>query len=104
MKKLTNGLTAKFMDEFMGDIWEEIEDEDVASELYHAWLAYGVPDGNDYQDCVIEFGDQEDFDELKETFVNLLNEYDIPYDLFIEYVQKNFWADFLEMIQKSLDK
>lgn len=104
MKILTNGFVAKCMDEFMADIYANIDNEQKAEWVYENWLAYGVPDESDYADYVDMYGNQESFDELKKTFKSLLNYAGIKYTDFQTYVEEKSLKDFYEMLDKSLDK
>ncbi len=104
MKELTNGLVAKLMDDFMADeVYEKVGDEDLADMIWETWLAEGVPDGSFYADCVADYGNQYDFDELKTLFIDLLKMARIDLSVFREYAQEKIREDFLEMCDKSLD-
>lgn len=68
MKRLKNGIYATAMNARIMKAYEEIEDEDLAESMLTTWLMVGVPDGNELDDNICDFGDAEDFHELLESY------------------------------------
>ena len=79
MRKVMNGLKATAMDLHIRNLFEDIEDEDTADEVLSSWLTYGVPDGNDWGDNVMDFGDHEDFIELHKEYMNICDYYGLDH-------------------------
>jgi hypothetical protein len=98
-QKILNGLKAYSMNEYMNDMYEEFEDEDLAECFMNEWLAYGVPDGSTVEDCIIDFGEMANFNELKDDFIAICRNYDIKPQGYKNYFEKN-----LEKYDKMLDK
>ena len=68
MKRLENGIYATAMNMRIMKAYEEIEDEDLAESMLTTWLMVGVPDGNELSDNINDFGDEEDFHELFDSY------------------------------------
>ena len=71
MERLKNGIYATAMDMRIKNAYEEIEDEVLAESMLTIWLMVGVPDGNELDDNINDFGDKEDYDELLMDFKEL---------------------------------
>jgi hypothetical protein len=97
MEKMKNGIYATAMDDYVKEMYEEMEDEETATLFLDDWLQLGVPDGNTLGDNVVDFGEQKDFNELLETFLQLCKDYKLCPN-FEKNIQK-----IMENLQKSLD-
>ena len=93
MNKLRNGIYATAMDMYINEQYEEFEfeDDDDAESFICIWLALGVPDGNELEDNILDFGDKKDFEELLETFINLCKEFKVcpNFSKKVEEIKKN---------------
>ena len=91
MERLRNGIYATAMDLHIKNMYEELDNEDNAECLINSWLAFGVPDGNELTDNIIDFGKQEDFDELFEEYGNICKHYQIcqGFSKEVEEIKKN---------------
>lgn len=93
MNKLRNGIYATAMDMYINEQYEEFEfeNDDDAESFIYTWLALGVPDGNELMDNINDFGEDEDFNELVETFNNLCKGYKVcpNFTKEIEEIKKN---------------
>ena len=88
MERLKNGIYATAMNMRIMKAYEEIEDEDLAEMLLNTWFMIGVPDGNTLVDNIEDFGNQENFEELVETYYDLCNSVCIERKVFYEEVKK----------------
>ena len=88
MERLKNGIYATAMNERIMKAYEEIESEDLAECMLTDWLANGVPDGNTLVDNIDDFGSQEDYEELVDTFFDICEEYGIEHKVFYEEVEE----------------
>jgi hypothetical protein len=79
MNKLRNGIYATAMDMYIYEQYEdfEFESDDDAEIFIDTWLQLGVPDGNELEDNILDFGDKKDFEELLETFINLCKSFKV---------------------------
>ena len=91
MERLKNGIYATAMNRRIINASDEMENEDEASLLIESWLTYGVPDGNDLEDNINDFGDKEDFKELLEEYNNICKYYKIcpNFSKEVEEISKN---------------
>ena len=92
MERLKNGIYATAMNARIMKAYEEIEDEVLAEHMLIDWLANGVPDGNTLVDNIEDFGSQEDYEELVDTFFDICEEYNIEHKVFykeVEEIKKN---------------
>ena len=69
MKKIKNGIYATAMDNYVREMYEEIEDEETAMLFLEDWLQFGVPDGNALGDNIVDFGEQEFYEDLLDSFL-----------------------------------
>lgn len=77
MERLKNGIYATAMDKHILNLYEDMEDEQMAEYMLRDWLLYGVPDGNELEDNIDFFGEEEDFKELFETYKNICKLYKV---------------------------
>ena len=91
MERVRNGIYATAMDNFVRNMYEEIEDEETAMLFLDDWLQLGVPDGNTLGDNIADFGEQKDFEELFGEFIDLCKCYKIcpNFTKEIEEISKN---------------
>ena len=91
MEKLKNGIYATAMDMYVNALYQEIEDDDTAEDMYEYWLECGVPDGNTLEDNINDFGSKEDITELLETFFRMCKFYKLNpnFSKEIEEIKKN---------------
>ena len=100
MERLKNGIYATAMNMRIMNAYEEIEDEDLAEAMLEDWQIRGVTDGNTLIDNINDFGSQEDYEELVDTFFNICEEYGIERKVFykeVEEIKKNI----VEMLDNS---
>ena len=88
MNRLKNGIYATAMNARIMKAYEEIENEDLAEIMLEDWLINGVPDGNTLIDNINDFGSQEDYEELVNTFFNICEEHGIERKVFYEEVEE----------------
>ena len=88
MERLKRGIYATAMNARIMKAYEEMEDEDLAEMMLNEWLANGVPDGNTLVDNIEDFGNQEDYNELVDTFFEICEDYDIERKVFYEEVEE----------------
>ena len=93
MEKLRNGIYATAMNEYIYEMYEDFDfkTDDDAEFFLFSWLQLGVADGNDLYDNINDYEDNEDFNELQETFVNLCKTFGIcpNYSKKVEEIKKN---------------
>ena len=93
MNKLRNGIYATAMDMYVNEQYEEFEFEsdDDAEGFIEYWLENGVPDGNSLEDNINDFGEDEDLNELSETFFRMCKYYKISpnFSKKVEEIKKN---------------
>ena len=81
------------MDMYINEQYEEFEfeNDDDAESFIYTWLQLGVPDGNELEDNILDFGDKKDFEELLETFNNLCKAFKVcpNFSKEIEEIKKN---------------
>ena len=87
MERLRNGIYATAMNARIMKAYEEMEDEDLAEMMLNEWLANGVPDENELSDNINDFGDNQDFKELLETYFDICEEYRLKKGYFFEEVE-----------------
>lgn len=97
MERLKNAIYATAMDDYVNEMYEEIEDEETATLFLDDWLQLGVPDGNTLGDNFADFGEQKDFNELLETFLQLCKDYKLCPNF-----EKNI-KKIMENLEKTLD-
>lgn len=97
MERLRNGIYATAMNARIMKAYEEIENEDLAEAMLEDWLINGVPDGNTLIDNINDFGSQEDYEELVDTFFNICEEHGIERKVFYEEV-KEISKNIVEML------
>jgi hypothetical protein len=88
MERLKRGIYATAMNARIMKAYEEIDNEDIAECMLNDWLANGVPDGNTLVDNIEDFGNQEDYNELVDTFFEICEDYDIEHKVFYEEVEE----------------
>ena len=71
MERLKNGIYATAMNKHILNLYEDMEDEQMAEYMLNYWLMNGVPDGNELEDNIDDFGEKEDFKELFEDYKQL---------------------------------
>lgn len=93
MEKLRNGIYATAMNEYIYEMYEEFDfkTDDDAEIFLSTWLQLGVADGNDLYDNINDYEDEDDFNELQETFIDLCKNFDIcpNYSKKVEEIKKN---------------
>ena len=93
MEKLRNGIYATAMNEYIYEMYEDFDfkTDDDAEIFLDSWLQLGVADGNDLYDNINDYEDNEDFNELQETFMNLCKAFGIcpNYSKKVEEIKKN---------------
>jgi hypothetical protein len=92
MERLKRAIYATAMNERIMKAYEEIDNEDIAECMLNDWLTNGVPDGNTLVDNIEDFGSQEDYNELVDTFFEICENYDIKWKVFykeVEEIKKN---------------
>ena len=85
--KLQNGIYATAMDMFIKDLYEELEDDDMAEIVMNTWLMEGVADGNDLTDNINDFACADDYNDLHNTFLKICKYCKVPACL-VYYVEK----------------
>ena len=88
MERLKNGIYATAMNMRIMKAYEEIEDEDLAESMLTTWLMVGVPDGNELVDNINDFGDNESYEELFESYWELCERCNIERKVFYEEVEE----------------
>jgi hypothetical protein len=91
MERLKNGIYATAMNEHILNLYEDMEDEQMAEYMLGDWLMRGVPDGNELEDNINDFGDKEDFEELLEEYENFCKYYKVcpNFSKEVEEIKKN---------------
>jgi hypothetical protein len=93
MNKLRNGIYATAMNEYIYSVYEDFDfkTDDDAEIFIDTWLQLGVPDGNELEDNILDFGDKKDFEELLETFINLCKAFKVcgNFSKKVEEIKKN---------------
>jgi hypothetical protein len=77
MERLRNGIYATAMNEHIMNLYEDMEDEEMASLMLNDWLSNGVPDGNELEDNIADFGDKDDFQDLVKEYLDICDYYQV---------------------------
>ena len=77
MERLKNGIYATAMNEHILNLYEDMEDEEMAELMLQDWLSCGVPDGNTLEDNIIDFGDKNDYQELVKKYLDICDYYQV---------------------------
>ena len=77
MKRLKNGIYATAMNEHILNLYEDMEDEDLAELMLNDWFSYGVPDGNTLEDNIIDFGSKSDYQDLINEYLDICERYKV---------------------------
>lgn len=91
MKRLKNGIYATAMNEHILNLYEDMEDEEMAELMLNDWLSCGVPDGNTLEDNIVDFGDKEDYQELVKEYLDICEYYQVcpRFDEEIKKIEEN---------------
>ena len=91
MERLKNGIYATAMNARIMNAYEEIEDEDLAESMLTTWLMVGVPDGNTLWDNIVEYGYDDAFEELFDSYKELCARVGIApnFEKEVEEIKKN---------------
>lgn len=77
MERLKNGIYATAMNEHILNLYEDMEDEEMAELMLQDWLSCGVPDGNVLEDNIVDFGDKNDYQELVKEYLDICDYYQV---------------------------
>lgn len=77
MERLKNGIYATAMNEHILNLYEDMEDEEIAELMLQDWLSCGVPDGNVLEDNIVDFGDKNDYQELVKEYLDICDYYQV---------------------------
>ena len=77
MERLRNGIYATAMNEHIMNLYEDMEDEEMASLMLYDWLSNGGPDGNELEDNIADFGDKDDFQDLVKEYLGICDYYQV---------------------------
>ena len=91
MERLKNGIYATAMNKHILNLYEDMEDEEMATLMYQDWLSCGVPDGNTLEDNVVDFGNKNDYQELLQEYLDICDYYQIcpNFSKEVEEISKN---------------
>ena len=91
MKRLKNGIYATAMNEHILNLYEDMENEEMAELMLNDWLSYGVPDGNELVDNINDFGSKHDYQELVKEYLDICEYYQVcpNFSKEIEEISKN---------------
>ena len=91
MERLKNGIYATAMNEHILNLYEDMEDEEMAELMLNDWLSCGVPDGNTLEDNIIDFGSKSDYQELVKEYLNICDYYQVcpNFSKEVEEIKKN---------------
>ena len=88
MVRLQNGIYATAMNMRIMKAYEEIENEDLAELMLNDWLSCGVPDRNTLEDNILDFGDNNEFQDLVDEYFDICERYNIERKVFYEEVEE----------------
>ena len=91
MERLKNGIYATAMNEHILNLYEDMEDEEMAELMLNDWLSCGVPDGNTLEDNIIDFGSKNDYQELVKEYLDICEYYQVcpRFDKEIKKIEEN---------------
>ena len=91
MERLKNGIYATAMNEHILNLYEDMEDEEMAELMFNDWLSCGIPDGNTLEDNIIDFGSKSDYQELVKEYLNICDYYQVcpNFSKEVEEIKKN---------------
>ena len=91
MKRLKNGIYATAMNEHILNLYEDMEDEEMAELMLNDWLSCGVPDGNTLEDNILDFGDKNEYQDLVNEYLDICERYKVcpRFDEEIKKIEEN---------------
>ena len=91
MERLKFGIYATAMNARIMNAYEEIEDEDLAELMLNDWLSCGVPDGNTLEENILDFGDNNEFQDLVNEYLDICERYRVcpRFDEEIKKIEEN---------------